>query len=283
MAKNIKLNSDYWCELVFENKNKVYGAYRLRQTSSKRHIAAFAITLLFVGSVVAIPSLISALKPDIAFVDGIDGDGHHTIAEFEEEKEKIEDIIPKEETMPKEEMRASIKYEAPMIVDDSQVNSENELKAVNDLLSDKDKIISSFENPDGSNSAGAPDPADVLKNNKITNNGGTTKPKDPILTYVPIMPDFPGGKAELMKFLNSNIKYPTIALESGIQGKVILSFVVEKDGSITDVKVARSLDPSCDKEAIRVVKMMPRWIPGKQNNQTVRVQFTLPVTYAIQK
>ena len=96
------------------------------------------------------------------------------------------------------------------------------------------------------------------------------------------MPSFPGGMPELMSWLNQNIKYPVIAAENGVQGRVIVQFVVEKDGSITDVKVAKSVDPSLDKEASRVVSAMPKWTPGKQNGSAVRVKYTVPVTFKLQ-
>ena len=81
---------------------------------------------------------------------------------------------------------------------------------------------------------------------------------------------------------NKNIKYPVVAEENGVQGRVIVTFVVERDGSITDVKVVKSVDPSLDKEAQRVVKSMPHWIPGKQNGSAVRVKYTVPVTFRLQ-
>ena len=95
------------------------------------------------------------------------------------------------------------------------------------------------------------------------------------------MPTFPGGETELMKFIRDNLKYPVIAQENGIQGRVILRFVVSKTGTIDNVTVLRSLDPTCDKEAIRVVKSMPKWIPGKQNGNNVPVYFTLPVVFKL--
>ncbi|UKK55074.1 energy transducer TonB [Prevotella sp. E2-28] len=85
-----------------------------------------------------------------------------------------------------------------------------------------------------------------------------------------------------MEYLNKAIKYPPVAEENGIQGRVITTFVVERDGSITDVKVLKSVDPSLDREAVRVVRSMPRWIPGKQKGSPVRVKFTLPVTFRLQ-
>ena len=96
------------------------------------------------------------------------------------------------------------------------------------------------------------------------------------------MPSFPGGPAELMKWLGSHVQYPAIAQENGVQGRVIVAFVVEKDGSVTDVTVVRSGDPSLDKEAARVVRQMPKWIPGKQNGAAVRVKYNVPVTFKLQ-
>ena len=95
-------------------------------------------------------------------------------------------------------------------------------------------------------------------------------------------PSFPGGEAELMKWLHKNLKYPPVAQENGIQGKVYIQFVVNKDGSIVDPKIIRSADASLDKEAMRVVQAMPKWTPGKQRGKAVRVRFTLPVTFRLQ-
>ncbi len=106
--------------------------------------------------------------------------------------------------------------------------------------------------------------------------------EDQIFAVVEAMPEFPGGQPEMMKFLSKNINYPTMARESGIQGMVYVTFVVERDGSVTDVKVMRGIGGGCDEEAVRVVTRMPKWIPGKQRNKPVRVQFNLPVRFALQ-
>ena len=103
-----------------------------------------------------------------------------------------------------------------------------------------------------------------------------------IFVVVEQQPEFPGGTSALMKFLGDNIKYPVIAQENGIQGRVITNFVVERDGSISDVQVVRGQDPSLDKEAVRVIKTMPRWTPGQQRGKPVRVRFTLPVVFRLQ-
>ena len=103
-----------------------------------------------------------------------------------------------------------------------------------------------------------------------------------IFMVVEEMPEFPGGMAECLKFLGKNIKYPTISQENGVQGKVIVQFVVNKDGSIVDPVVVRSVDPYLDKEALRVIKTMPKWKPGKQRGKAVRVKYTVPVTFKLQ-
>ncbi|MDR2816509.1 MAG: energy transducer TonB [Proteiniphilum sp.] len=103
-----------------------------------------------------------------------------------------------------------------------------------------------------------------------------------IFVVVEEQPEFPGGNSAMMKFLSDNIRYPVIAQENGIQGRVICNFVVERDGSITDVQVVRGVDPSLDREAIRVIQQMPRWKPGKQRGSAVRVRFTLPVVFRLQ-
>ncbi|RLD59293.1 MAG: energy transducer TonB [Bacteroidetes bacterium] len=102
-----------------------------------------------------------------------------------------------------------------------------------------------------------------------------------IFTVVESMPGFPGGDAARMKYLASNIKYPTLARESGIQGRVFVTFVVETNGQVTDVKILRGIGGGCDEEAMRVIKNMPKWNPGKQRGKSVRVQFNMPILFKL--
>lgn len=103
-----------------------------------------------------------------------------------------------------------------------------------------------------------------------------------IFTVVEEMPQFPGGDGELLKFIAKSIKYPVIAQENGIQGRVICSFVVNRDGSVVDAEVMRGVDASLDKEALRVIATMPKWKPGKQRGKPVRVKYTVPITFRLQ-
>lgn len=105
--------------------------------------------------------------------------------------------------------------------------------------------------------------------------------EEEIFMVAETMPEFPGGMAELMKYLSKNIKYPTIAQENGVQGRVTVTFTVNRDGSIVDPQVVRGVDPSLDKEAIRVISSMPNWKPGEQRGKKVRVKYTVPVTFRL--
>ena len=119
----------------------------------------------------------------------------------------------------------------------------------------------------------------VIQNDQ--SGSSSTSIEGKVFDTVEQMPSFPGGQAALFQWLSSNLKYPVVAEDNGVQGRVIVTFVVERDGSITDVKVVKSVDPSLDKEAVRLVKSMPKWIPGKQKGEAVRVKYTVPVTFRL--
>ncbi|MDH6353999.1 protein TonB [Dysgonomonas sp. PH5-45] len=280
MGKDINLNSEAWRDLVFEGKNKEYGAYRLRKTSSKRHVVALIVMLCFVGVVIALPYFIEAVKPSKENLGGVDDTFEMTNVQAEEEK-KEEEVIPQQELAPPPPpVKASIQFTPPVVVEDSKVKEDNEIKTQEELTTKKDLQVSFTTNEEGSKEKGAANPEDLLKNKQITNT--PTEVQKPF-KVVEQMPTFKGGPAELMKYLANNIKYPDIAAQNNIEGKVIITFVVGKDGSISNVKVVKTLDPSCDREALRVVKAMPAWIPGRQNGQSVPVEYTLPVTFKLQK
>ena len=105
---------------------------------------------------------------------------------------------------------------------------------------------------------------------------------DKVFEVVDEMPSFPGGQSALFDFMAKNIKYPEVAEDNGIQGRVLVTFIVKKDGSLSDVRVAKSVDPSLDKEAVRLVKSMPKWNPGIHRGRYVNVKFTVPVTFRLQ-
>ena len=108
-----------------------------------------------------------------------------------------------------------------------------------------------------------------------------TKKNDMVFDVVEVMPQYPGGQIAMLKYIMENIKYPKQIMEEGIQGRVTVSFIVEKDGRVSNVRLLRSVQSALDKEAIRVVKSMPKWTPGKQNGKPVRVRFNLPVMFKL--
>ena len=187
------------------------------------------------------------------------------------EKQEVQPLV---ETPPPPPLKSSIKFTAPVIKKDEEVSDEEELKSQDELTQSKVNIsIADVKGNDEEHGQDIADFREVIAEPVVEEE----KPYE----AVEQMPTFPGGETELMKFIRDNLKYPVIAQENGIQGRVILRFVVSKTGTIDNVTVLRSLDPTCDKEAIRVVKSMPKWIPGKQNGNNVPVYFTLPVVFKL--
>jgi protein TonB len=278
MGKNISLNSSEWRDIVFEDRNKQYGAYRLRATSSKRHIVAFVVGLVFVGIVAAIPKFMEAVKANKENLGGVDEAFELSQLNKPEEKLPEEDLIRQQTAPPPPPLKATIQFTPPVITEDSKVNEDKEMKSQEELNEKKDIQIS-IATVEGSTDKNAVDIAELKEHKVIVEEKVEEKP----FTSVEQMPQFPGGEAELMKYLGTNIKYPTIAAENGIEGRVVVRFVVNKDGAVSDAQVVRTLDASCDKEALRVIRSMPKWVPGKQNGRNVPVFYTVPVLFKLQK
>lgn len=273
--RDIKLDSTAWIDLVFDGKNKNYGAYKLRELSTKRHLIAFLCTVLLAAFLAFLPTLIETVTPkakeqvQIAEVT--------QLIDLELEKQLEEQQLIREETAPPPPpLKETVQYVAPKIVDAEEVTDENELKSQDELLETKIQI--SILDQEGTDDEDAVDIADLQQHQVVIEE----KVEEQIYRGVEQMPEFPGGEKELMKYLNDNIQYPVIAAENGIQGRVTLEFVVSETGAISDVKVIQKLDPSCDKEAMRVIQSMPKWIPGMQNGRAVKVYYTVPVTFRLQ-
>ena len=282
MAK-IDLYDPKWVEMVFAGKNKEYGAYQLRKGTSGRNIKALLILVIaaaLVGGFLAWKVIEQKqAEEQQAYMEAMELAKLQQQAKKEEKKK--EPVKPKIE--PKKEIpvaRETQKFTAPVIKKDELVKEENQVKQMDKL---DEKVAVGTENKEGTKSrlaeavrsdiaVAAPPPPPAPKP-EVSNK---------VFEVVEEMPHFPGGAAALQAFLSSNTKYPVVAQENGVQGRVTVSFVVERDGSITDVRVVRSVDPSLDREASRVVRSMPRWSPGKQNGSTVRVKYTVPVVFRLQ-
>ena len=168
-----------------------------------------------------------------------------------------------------------MKYTAPVIKKDEEVRDDEEIKSQEELT--QTKVAISIADVKGNDELNGKDIAELKE--VITK---APEAEEKPYTMVEQMPQFPGGDRELLSFIAKNLRYPTIAQENGIQGKVFVRFVVSATGDVKDVKVMRSLDPYCDKEAIRVIQSLPKWIPGKQNGRNVPVYYTVPITFKLQ-
>jgi protein TonB len=276
MAK-IDLIDNGWVDLVFEGKNHAYGAYQLRKDTGKRNLMAILVMFAIgvaIAAFVAIKGVVeNAMKQDVAIEADVE------LAKLAEKKEaKVEKKEePKIEKVEVEKVKSSVKFVPPVIKKDDEVKPEEELKSQEEL-NKTNTAIGAFDVKGNDEAAG-----EVLKAKEVIAQPEPPKEEETkVFDVVEQMPSFPGGPSALMQYLSSNIKYPVVAEENGVQGRVVCTFVVERDGSITDVRVIKSVDPSLDKEAVRVVKSMPKWIPGKQNGSAVRVKYTVPVTFRLQ-
>ena len=274
----VDLIDNNWVDLVFEGRNKEYGAYVLRKDTGKRNLKSmlivFAAIIAIMAAVAAKVAIENAFPKKVAMETDVE---LSKLAQKKEAKVEKKAPVKVEEQKVVEKVKSSVKFTPPVIKKDSEVKPEEELKSQEDLNKTK-TAIGSFD-VKGNDEAGG----EVLKAKEVIAQPEPPKEEETkVFDVVEVMPSFPGGQSALFEWLSKNIKYPVVAEENGVQGRVIVTFVVERNGSITDVQVVKSVDPSLDKEAVRVVKAMPHWIPGKQNGSAVRVKFTVPVTFRLQ-
>ncbi|MCX6244444.1 MAG: TonB family protein [Bacteroidetes bacterium] len=245
-------------EIVFKARNKEYGAYVLRHKYRKYTTISLIIAIFIIGVVVAYPVIAAYITKNRIIKE------NKTV-----ETEMLD--IPKEELPPPPpppppppDVVQQQRFVAPVVTTDSV---ETQIATQDDL--------STKTNTE------APPEEEIKVEDTKTQVIEQEAPKE-IFTVVEEQPGYPGGDEARIKFLQANIKYPEEAKELGTQGKVFVTFVVEVDGSITDVRVLRGIGAGCDEEAIRVVKSMPKWVPGKQRGVPVRVQFNLPIKFTLQ-
>jgi protein TonB len=285
MAKEVDLSSREWCDLVFEGKNKDFGAYVIRTESTKRHnmavlwtlIGALAVAALAFGLVKANQYLEERRLANQGDQTEIFMDLTTEEPEAEPEQQRVEPEKP--EVLP-EEVLKSVKVTELQIVEDDKVKKEDEIKT-QDELKETETAFGQKDNEKGTEDRNV---TRTLKEEVVVEKPVEKKEekKEEIFRSVEQMPQFPGGEAALMKYLQSHINYPPMAAENNVQGRVVVQFVVDKTGKVGEVKVVRSVDKDLDKEAVRVCKSLPKFTPGRQNGQAVSVWYTLPVTFKLQ-
>ena len=284
MAREVNLSSREWCDLVFEGKNKDFGAYVIRTESTKRHnlavlwalIGAVAVAALSLGLMKANQYLeerrLAALQDQKTYIVDFPPET--------EEQQPEQQIIEPEEPEVLEDVLSSVKVTELQIVDDDKVRPEDEILTQEEI----EETNKAFGQTNVDNGQDERDKFQTAVTDVVVEKP-VEKPKEAVAQVfhsVEQMPQFPGGEAALMKFLQSHINYPPMAAENGVQGRVVVQFVVDKTGKVGEVVVVRNVDKDLDKEAVRVCKSLPKFTPGRQNGQAVAVWYTLPVTFKLQ-
>lgn len=285
MAKDVDLSSKEWRDIVFEGKNKEFGAYTLRADSVRRHTKAIVIVL----AVAIVGLVLLALFYNGAFgspeEEQIFVNTEVELTAIEDEyEEEIEDeeqfeLPPEpEEIIAPEEVANEQQVTAILVTEDENFEEDKQVKNQEDVMNNE-AMLGTVDVTEGVD--------DLNKTRIIDQVIAEEKPVEDDKVYNMAMieqqPEFPGGTQAMYKWLNDHINYPAVAAEEGVQGKVIVEFIVSKTGAVENVRVLRGRHPALDKEAVRVVKAMPKWNPGRNNSNPVKVTYTLPVTFKLQQ
>jgi len=255
-------------DIVFEGRNKEYGAYTLKNLYNK-YVSLSTTGAILLFTLIASYPLITAFFVQEDNTDKSTGTVRvitleNIFTEIPADKKDLQ--IPKTNS-PK---TPSIKFLVPDVKPDALVTNE--------VIPTQEELLGN--NPGTETVEGNSNGIDLIEENIElieTNNEAT----ETVYNWAEEMPKFPGGETELRKFFSQNLIYPEIAKRAGVEGKVILSFIVDKNGNIVDVKVAKSIGARCDEEAMRVINIMPRWIPGKQNGNPVLTRINIPVVFKL--
>ena len=251
-----------WLDIVFEGRNKIYGAYELRKSNTKTTIKALIIGSVIFAFAVAAP-LIASFLPDSG-EDEVDNNVKIATVKLPPKKEEVKPNQPPPPPPPPKVDQ--VKFTKPVVAKAEEVTEDppkiedlKDKKVGSETIKGDPDAVLTVDEPVGTGTA-----AVVEEDNQVYNTAG-----------IEVKPDFPGGIEKFYKFVGNNYKTPE---EEGLKGKVYVTFVVEKDGSLTDIKVLRDIGYGTGAEAIRVLKKCPRWTPGEQNGKKVRVLYSLPIT-----
>jgi protein TonB len=252
-----------WLDIVFEGRNKIYGAYELRKSNGKTTVKALIIGSIIFSFAVAAP-LIASFLPDSS-EEEVNNDIKIATVKMPPKKEEVKPNTPPPPPPPPKQDQ--VKFVKPVVAKAEEVTEEppkieeiKDKKFGSETIKGDPNAKITVDEPVGT----GPVAAVVEEDNNVYNTAG-----------IEVKPDFPGGIDKFYKFVGNNYKTPE---EEGLKGKVYVTFVVEKDGSLTDIKVLRDIGYGTGAEAIRVLKKCPKWTPGEQNGKKVRVLYSLPIT-----
>ena len=252
-----------WLDIVFEGRNKIYGAYELRKANGKTTVKALIIGSLIFSAAVAAP-LIASFLPE-SEEEVVNNDIKIATVKLPPKKEEIKPNQPPPPPPPPKVDQ--VKFVKPVVAKANEITEDppkivdlKDKKVGNETIKGDPDAVLTVDEPVGK----GPVTEIIQEDNNVYNTAG-----------IEVKPDFPGGIEKFYKFVGNNYKTPE---EEGLKGKVYVTFVVEKDGSLTDIKVLRDIGYGTGAEAIRVLKKCPKWTPGEQNGKKVRVLYSLPIT-----
>lgn len=277
------LEADY-LDLVFDNRNKAYGGYELRKHYSRRTFKALVITMALLAGGIVTPFVLSGLHaktPDVVRAD----DKIIPVTVIKEIERPLPPKPPEAAHPASPPVAPSVKNLPPVIVPPELVKPSDVPPTADDLKNKLSAAVNHDGQPDGIAAAFSDEKlkpgGNGLPGTGETGPGPERRKTEETFVSVEQMPEYPGGQEALMAFIRKNLRYPKEAIDLEIQGKVYISFIVNARGKIEDAKVIRGIGGGCNEEALRVVNAMPKWKPGKQNGQEVKVYYTLPISFKL--
>ncbi len=261
--KDEKNSSNGWEEIVFENRNKAYGAYFLRKTYSKNVVISSVLALLFITFVLALPSIAAFFKSDEVVVKK-----RKSTAVSLEQPPPINPDQPPPPSIPPPPTKTIIKFLPPKVTD-KEVVEEEKMPTIEEIK----KNETGSDNVEGTSEVVFDEPVQEV----VKDNGDANK----VFTFVEQSAEFVGGLEGFYKWLQKNLRYPASARRMGLEGKVFVKFVIEPTGAISNVEVVKGFNGECDKEAQRVISIMPKWKPGRQSGRAVRQSYQLPIAFKL--
>lgn len=262
-TEGIVLPQATWDDIVFDKRNKEYGAYINRKNYSKYVLIALGVTVAVLILVLAAPAIADLIK-------SAKGPEEPKLKEMTVSLDQPPPITPQPpppDVRIPPPVKTIIKFLPPKVTE-KEVVEEEEMPTIEEIKENETGAVA----VEGTGEVVFEEPAPVV---------AEESEEDKVFYAVEQQAEFPGGVQAMMKFLNKNIKYPPSAKRMGVEGKVFVKFIVDKEGGISSIDVIKGINADLDKEAVRVIKLMPPWKPGKQNGRSVKSQFVLPVYFKL--
>jgi len=264
MKTSVTIIPKAWEDIVFENRNKDYGAYHNRKSYSKSIVIAAFITFLIMVFVLAFPAIKELFSSDDAAGDN--SKLKQTTISLDQPPPISPNQPPPPDVRIPPPVKTIIKFLPPKVTDKEVV--EEEMPTIEEIKQNE----TGTENVEGTGETIFEEPVEEVKGADDANK---------VFLVVEQPPEFDGGLEAMYKFITKNMKYPASARRMNIEGSVFVGFVVDADGKISESSIIKGISADCDKEALRVVQMMPKWRPGKQSGRPVRVKFVLPIKFKL--